>query len=184
MRWDSILSPAIVCRYVTGCHLPRSRSHAPGLCVSSRLRVSLSFICHFELMNDWYHWALWLYLLPCGLDTLSLALQHQWNQCVASSGGILHKTHFKSLFFHFYYTKIIRNLSKITKHRTFSVYPKVNWLKSGSKSLSRTFSSTIPDWWNDLPTPIRNAGSLSTENSSLSTLLDFILDWKIIIIIT
>ncbi len=49
----------------------------------------------------------------------------------------------------------------------------------GSKSLSRTFSFTIPGWWNDLPTPIQNAGSLSifkqtTENSSLSTLFDFI----------
>ncbi len=46
----------------------------------------------------------------------------------------------------------------------------------GSKSLSRTFSFTIPGCWNDLPTPIRNAGSLSifkTKNSSLSTLLDF-----------
>ncbi len=31
----------------------------------------------------------------------------------------------------------------------------------GSKSLSRTFSFTIPGWWNDLPTPIQNAGSLS-----------------------
>ncbi len=31
----------------------------------------------------------------------------------------------------------------------------------GSKSLSRTFSFTIPGRWNDLPTPIRNAGSLS-----------------------
>ncbi len=31
----------------------------------------------------------------------------------------------------------------------------------GSKSLSRTFSFTVPGWWNDLPTPIRNAGSLS-----------------------
>ncbi len=29
----------------------------------------------------------------------------------------------------------------------------------GSKSLSRTFSFTVPGWWNDLP--IRNAGSLS-----------------------
>ncbi len=31
----------------------------------------------------------------------------------------------------------------------------------GLKSLSRTFSFTIPGWWNNLPTPIRNAGSLS-----------------------
>ncbi len=32
----------------------------------------------------------------------------------------------------------------------------------GSKSLSRTFSFTIPGWWKELPTPIRNAGSMST----------------------
>ncbi len=30
----------------------------------------------------------------------------------------------------------------------------------GSKSLSRTFSFTVPGRWNDLPIPIRNAGSL------------------------
>ncbi len=55
----------------------------------------------------------------------------------------------------------------------------------GSKSLSRTFSFTIPGWWNNLPTPIRNAGSLSifkqqlhitSHYSSLSALLDFILN--------
>ncbi len=49
----------------------------------------------------------------------------------------------------------------------------------GSKSLSRTFSFTVPGRWNDLPPPIRNAGSLSIFkqqlNSSLSTLLDFII---------
>ncbi len=48
----------------------------------------------------------------------------------------------------------------------------------GSKSLSRTFSFTVPCWWNDLPTPIRNAGSLSffkqKLKTHLSTLLDFI----------
>ncbi len=31
----------------------------------------------------------------------------------------------------------------------------------GSKSLSRTFSFTVPGWWNELPTPIRNAESLT-----------------------
>ncbi len=39
----------------------------------------------------------------------------------------------------------------------------------GSKSLSRTFSFTIPGWWNDLPTPIRNAGSLSNFKRQLKT---------------
>ncbi len=50
----------------------------------------------------------------------------------------------------------------------------------GSKSLSRTLSFTVPDWWNDLPPPnperwIPVNLQATTENSSLSTLLDFIL---------
>ncbi len=39
----------------------------------------------------------------------------------------------------------------------------------GSKSLSRTFSFTIPGWWNNLPTPIRNAGSLSIFKQQMKT---------------
>ena len=39
----------------------------------------------------------------------------------------------------------------------------------GSKSLSRTFSFTIPGWWNDLPTPIRNAKSLTIFKRQLKT---------------
>ncbi len=39
----------------------------------------------------------------------------------------------------------------------------------GSKSLSRTFSFTVPGWWNDLPTPIRNTGSLSIFKQQLKT---------------
>ncbi len=47
----------------------------------------------------------------------------------------------------------------------------------GSKSLSRTFSFTVPGRWNDLPTPhlerwIPVNLQETTENSSLSTLLD------------
>ncbi len=38
-----------------------------------------------------------------------------------------------------------------------------------SKSLSRTFVFTIPGWWNDLPTPIRNTGSLSIFKKQLKT---------------
>ncbi len=39
----------------------------------------------------------------------------------------------------------------------------------GSKSLSRTFSFTVPGRWNDLPNPIRNAGSLSIFKQQLKT---------------
>ncbi len=49
----------------------------------------------------------------------------------------------------------------------------------GSKSLSRTFSFTVPGRWNDLPTPHPECWipvnlQATTENSSLSTLLDYI----------
>ncbi len=39
--------------------------------------------------------------------------------------------------------------------------------KRGTKSLSRSFSFTVPGWWNDLPTPIRNADSLTTVKRQL-----------------
>ncbi len=39
----------------------------------------------------------------------------------------------------------------------------------GSKSLSRTFSFTVPDWWNDLPISIRNAESLTIFKQHLKT---------------
>ncbi len=52
----------------------------------------------------------------------------------------------------------------------------------GSKSLSITSQFTIPGWWNDLHTPIRNAGSLSTFKQHLKThlfrLLDFIINFQ------
>ncbi|XP_050984421.1 uncharacterized protein LOC127176675 [Labeo rohita] len=39
----------------------------------------------------------------------------------------------------------------------------------GTKSLSRTFSYTVPGWGNDLPTAIRNANSLTTFKQLLKT---------------
>ncbi len=53
----------------------------------------------------------------------------------------------------------------------------------GSKSLSRTFSFTVPGRWNDLPPPHPDRWipvnlQAATENSSLSTLLDFIIKNK------
>ncbi len=39
----------------------------------------------------------------------------------------------------------------------------------GTKSLSRTFSFTIPGWWNELPTPIWNAESLTILKRHLKT---------------
>ncbi len=39
----------------------------------------------------------------------------------------------------------------------------------GTKSLSRTFSFTVPGWWNDLSPPIRTAGSLTIFKRHLKT---------------
>ncbi len=39
----------------------------------------------------------------------------------------------------------------------------------GTKSLSRTFSFTVPGWWNELLTPIRNAESLTIFKQHLKT---------------
>ncbi len=39
----------------------------------------------------------------------------------------------------------------------------------GTKSLSRTFSFTVPGWWNELPTPNRNAESLTIFKRHLKT---------------
>ncbi len=46
----------------------------------------------------------------------------------------------------------------------------------GTKSLSRTFSFTVPGWWNDLPTSIRNADSLTIFKRQLKTHL-FVTIW-------
>ncbi len=39
----------------------------------------------------------------------------------------------------------------------------------GTKSLSRTFSWTVPSWWNDLPISIRTAESLAIFKKHLKT---------------
>ncbi len=41
----------------------------------------------------------------------------------------------------------------------------------GTKSLSRTFSWTVPSWWNDLPISIRTAESLAIFKKHLKTCL-------------
>ncbi len=56
-----------------------------------------------------------------------------------------------------------RSLRSASEHRL--VVPS----QRGSKSLSRTFSFTVPGWWNDLPTPTWNAGSLSNFKQQLKT---------------
>ncbi len=60
-------------------------------------------------------------------------------------------------YFHSFMTIYIpsRSLSYASERRL--VVPS----QRGTKSLSRTYSFTVPGWWNELPTPIRNAESLT-----------------------
>ncbi len=63
----------------------------------------------------------------------------------------------------------ITNLHPLQKPETASERRLVVPSQRGSKSLSRTFSFTVPGRWNDLPTPIRNTGSLSIFKQQLKT---------------
>ncbi len=68
-------------------------------------------------------------------------------------------------YFHSLMTVYIPSRSLISASERRLMVPS----QRGSKLLSRTFSFTTPGWWNDLPTPIRNAGSLSTFKQQLKT---------------
>ncbi len=56
-----------------------------------------------------------------------------------------------------------RSLRSVSEHRL--MVP----LQRGTKSLSRTFSFTVPVWWNEIPTPIRNNKSLTIFKRHLKT---------------
>ncbi len=56
-------------------------------------------------------------------------------------------------------------------HLLMTIYFPFRSPRSGTKSLSRTFSFTVPGWWNDLPTPVRNAETLIIFKRLLKTLL-------------
>ncbi len=68
-----------------------------------------------------------------------------------------------------YFNSLLRIYIPSRSLRSASEWRIVVPSQRGSKSLSRTFSITIPGWWNDLPTPIRNAGSLSVFKQQLKT---------------
>ncbi len=81
-----------------------------------------------------------------------------------------------------YFHSLLRIYIPSRSLRSASVRRLVVPSQRGSKSLSRTFSFTIPGWWNNLPTPIRmlDPCQSSSNNWKLisSTLLDFILNLK------
>ncbi len=91
---------------------------------------------------------------------ISLALAYQWqlasssdtDACIQNDQQASAPSYFHSLLRIYIPSRSLRSASERRL-----VVPS----QRGSKSLSRTFSFTIPGWWNNLPTPIRNAGSLS-----------------------
>ncbi len=68
-----------------------------------------------------------------------------------------------------YFHSLLRIYIPFRSLRSASEWRLVVPSQRGSKSLSRTFSFTVPVWWNDLPTPIRHAGSLSIFMQQLKT---------------
>ncbi len=68
-----------------------------------------------------------------------------------------------------YFHSLLRTYIPSRSLRSASEWRLVVPSQRGSKSLSRTFSFTVPGRWNDLPTPIRNAGSLSIFKQQLKT---------------
>ncbi len=69
----------------------------------------------------------------------------------------------------FYFHSLLRIYIPSRSLRSASERRLVVPSQRGSKSLSRTFSFTVPGCWNDLPTPIRNDGSLSIFKRQLKT---------------
>ncbi len=68
-------------------------------------------------------------------------------------------------YFHSLMTVYISSRSLISASEQRLVVPSLR----GTKSLSRTFSFTVPGWWNELPTPIWNAESLTIFKRHLIT---------------
>ncbi len=68
-------------------------------------------------------------------------------------------------YFHSFMTIYIPSRSLRSARERRLVVPS----QRGTKSLSRTFSFTILGWWNELPTPIRNAESLKIFKRHLKT---------------
>ncbi len=68
----------------------------------------------------------------------------------------------------FYFYSLLRIYIPSRNLRSASERRLVGPSQRGSKSLSRTFSFTVPSWWNDSP-PIRTAGSLSIFKQQLKT---------------
>ncbi len=65
-----------------------------------------------------------------------------------------------------YFHSLLRIYIPFRSLRSASEWRLVVPSQRGSKSLSRTFSFTIPGWWNDFPTPIRSAGSCQFSSNN------------------
>lgn len=69
----------------------------------------------------------------------------------------------------FYFHSLLRVYTPTRSLRSINERRLVVPSQRATKSLSRTFSFTVPCWWNDLPTLIRNAESLTAFKRQLKT---------------
>ncbi len=116
-----------------------------------------------QMIHDWFSTSpkepmLHLSLSPCTGYQLQLASKTLMLAYRTTTGSA--PTYFHSLLRIYIPSRSLRSASERRL-----VVPS----QRGSKSLSRTFSFTVPEWWNYLPTPIQNAGSLSIFKQQLKT---------------
>ncbi len=97
---------------------------------------------------------------------------------VAAVKSVMFKFKFKTLMFAYrtatgsapaYFHSLITIYIPSRSLRSASERRLVVPSQRGSKSLSRTFSFTVPGWWNEFPTLIRNAESLTIFKRRLKT---------------
>ncbi len=103
---------------------------------------------------------------PCYHLSSSHCTGYQWQLTSSSRHWCLHTERPQAQH---YFHSLLRIYIPSRSLRSASERRLVVPSQRGSKSLSRTFSFTIPGWWNNLPTPIRNAGSLSIFKQQLKT---------------
>ncbi len=143
-----------------------------------------------------YQWTAALDHHYCFLCIVCVYAQHQKDQALSGRACCTTRAHVTPLFICFHWLPVAARIKFKTLmlafrtttgsapfyfHSLLRIYIPSRSLRSaserrlmvpsqrGSKSLSRTFSFTVPGWWNDLPTPIRNAGSLSIFKQQLKT---------------
>ncbi len=149
-------------------HTERCTNSCPGPCLfyTGLLQCSSSWtsIMHNQTFTDDSEWSVPLFFCkPNKAHVTPFFISLHWLPVAAriefKTLMLAYKTSTGSApaYFHSLMTIYIPSRSLRSANERRLVVPS----QRGTKSLSRTFSFTVPGWWNELPTPIRNAESLT-----------------------